>query len=102
MNRRLSTILFLAFVVAAISSYLVYKVAGKQMHPAAQAQTTRIIVPARDLEIGTLIKDADLTTAEWVGSLPKGAIVSKEAAVGRGVVSQLYQGGPIVDNRLAP
>lgn len=102
MNRRLSTILFMAFVVAAISSYLVYRVAGKQMRPAPQAQTTRIIVPARDLEIGTLIKDADLTTAQWVGSLPKGTLVSKEAAIGRGVVSDLYQGEPIVDNRLAP
>lgn len=102
MNRRLSTILFLAFVVAAISSYLVYRVAGKQMHPTTQAQTTRIIVPARDLQIGTLIKDGDLTTAEWVGPLPKGTLVAKEAAVGRGVVSELYQGEPIVDNRLAP
>jgi pilus assembly protein CpaB len=102
MNRRLTTILLMAFVVAAISSYLVYKVAGKQMHPTAQPQTTRIIVPARNLEIGTLIKDADLTTAEWVGSLPKGTLVSKEAAIGRGVVSDLYQGEPIVDNRLAP
>jgi pilus assembly protein CpaB len=102
MNRRLSTILFLAFVVAAVCSYLVYRVAGKQMHPAPQSQMTRIIVPARDLQIGTLIKDGDLTTAEWVGSLPKGTVVAKEAAVGRGVVSELYQGEPIVDNRLAP
>jgi pilus assembly protein CpaB len=102
MNRRLTTILLMAFVVAAISSYLVYRVAGKQMHPTAQVQTTRIIVPARDLEIGTLIKDADLRTAAWVGSLPKGTLVSKEAAVGRGVVSSLYEGEPILDNRLAP
>ncbi len=102
MNRRLTTILFLAFVVAAISSYLVYRVAGKQMHPAQQPRTTRIIVPARDLEIGTLIRDADLTTAEWVGAPPKGTLVSKDAVVGRGVVSQVYQGEPIVDSRLAP
>jgi len=102
MNRRLSTILLLAFLVAAVSSYLVYRVAGKQMHAAPQAQTTRIIVPARDLEIGTLIKDEDLTTAEWVGTLPKGTVVSKEAAKGRGVVSEVYQGEPILDSRLAP
>lgn len=100
MNRRLSTILFLAFVVAAASSYLVYKVAGKQMHPVRQP-TTRIMVAARDLEIGTVIRDADLSTAEWVGLAPKGAFVAKEALVGRGVVSQLYQGEPILDNRLA-
>jgi pilus assembly protein CpaB len=102
MNRRLSTILFLAFVVAAISSYLVYRVAGKQMHPIAQATTARIIVAARDLQIGTIVKDADLTTGEWVGAPPKGVLVSKDAVLGRGVVSQLYQGEPVVDSRLAP
>src|SRR6185312_7581128 len=100
MNRRLSTILFLAFVVAAISSYLVYRVAGRQMHP-KQTPTTAIIVAAQDLQIGTLIKDADLTTAQWVGVPPKGAILSKDAAIGRGVVSNLYQGEPIFESRLA-
>lgn|SRR6185437_838480 len=102
MNRRLTTILFLAFVVAAVSSYLVYRIAGKQMHPVAQPATARLIVPARDLQIGEIIKDADLSTAQWVGTLPKGALVAKEAIIGRGVVSQLYQGEPIMDSRLAP
>lgn len=100
MNRRLSTILFAAFVVAAISSYLVYRIAGKQMHP-AQAPTTAIIVAARDLEIGEVIKDGDLAKAEWVGTLPKGAMTTKETVVGRGVVSALYQGEPVLESRLA-
>jgi pilus assembly protein CpaB len=102
MNRRLSTILFFAFVVAAISSYLVYRIAGRQMHPVVGPAITKIVVPSRDLRIGTIIKESDLSTGEWVGSLPKGALVSKDAVVGRGVVSQLYQGEPIVDSRLAP
>jgi pilus assembly protein CpaB len=100
MNRRISTILFLAFLVAAGSSYLVYRIAGRQMHP-TQAHTTRIMVAARDLEIGTLIHDADLATGEWGGVPPKGTFTAKEAIVGRGVVSQMYQGEPIFDNRLA-
>src|SRR6478672_8528981 len=100
MNRRLSTILLAAFVVAAISSYLVYRIAGRQMHP-AQAPTSTIIVAAQDLPVGTLIKDGDLTTAQWMGATPKGSIVSKDAAIGRGVVSELYQGEPIFDSRLA-
>ena len=100
MNRRLSTILLLAFVVAAVSSYLVYRVAGKQMHP-AQAATTAIIVASQDLKVGTLIKDADLSTAQWVGTPPKGALVSKDAAIGRGVVSEVFQGEPVFDSRLA-
>jgi pilus assembly protein CpaB len=70
------------------------------MHP-AQAPTTTIVVAAQDLPIGTLIKDGDLTTTQWMGAAPKGSIVSKEAAIGRGVVSELYQGEPIFDSRLA-
>lgn len=100
MNRRLTTILFLAFVIAVIASYFVYRLAGKQMK-AAQPRTTRIVVATRDLEIGTLLKDSDMTTSEWVGALPEGAIVSTKTAVGRGVVSHLYRGEPIIDSRLA-
>jgi|SRR3954447_2574178 len=102
MNRRLTTILFFAFVIAALCSYLVYRIAGNQMHASAKPATTKIVVAARDLDIGTLIKDTDVSTGEWVGSLPKGALVAKDKVVGRGVVSQLTQGEPILDSRLAP
>ena len=100
MNRRLSTILLSAFVIAALSSYLVYRVVGRQMHQETAA-TTQILVAAHDLELGAVIKDIDLSTAEWVGPVPKSTLTKKESVVGRGVVSQLYQGEPIVENRLA-
>lgn len=96
MNRKLSTILLLAFLVAAVASYVVYRVAGKQMHPVLAPVTTQILVPARNLPIGTLIRDADLTTGKWLGPPPKGALVTKEAAIGRGVLSDLYEGEPIL------
>jgi pilus assembly protein CpaB len=101
MNRRLTTILLLAFVVAAASSYLVYRIAGKQASAGRRPKTTQIVVAARDLEIGTLLRDSDLATGEWVGPLPKGAILVKTAAVGRGVVSPVNQGELISDSRLA-
>src|SRR3954464_2990331 len=102
MNKRLTTILFFAFVIAALCSYLVYRIAGTQMRAAAKPSTTKIVTAARDLDIGTLIKDTDVSTGEWVGSLPKGALVAKDKVVGRGGVSQLTQGEPILDGRLAP
>ncbi|MFL6414938.1 MAG: Flp pilus assembly protein CpaB [Bryobacteraceae bacterium] len=100
MNRRVSTILLFAFVVAAIASYLVYRVAGAQRR-AVGPETMKIVVAARDLEIGTVIRDEDVKVGEWVGAVPKGLLVAKEAIVGRGVISQLYEGEPIRDNRLA-
>ena len=102
MNKRISTILFLAFLVAAFCSYMVYRIAGTQLHPAPQPSTTKIIAAAHDLAIGALVHDADLTTSDWVGSVPKGVVTTKDAVLGRGVVSQIYQGEPVLDNRLAP
>jgi pilus assembly protein CpaB len=100
MNRRLATVLFSAFVVAALCSYLVYRVIGNRLG-AVQPKSTRLIVAASDIKLGSLLRDVDLTTADFVGSLPKGAILKKENAIGRGVVSNLYQGEPILDSRLA-
>ena len=100
MNRRLATVLFSAFVVAALCSYLVYRVIGNRLG-AVQPKTTRVIVAATDIKLGSLLRDVDLSTADFVGSLPKGAILKKADAIGRGVVSNLYQGEPIIDSRLA-
>jgi len=102
MNRRLSTILLLAFVVALIASYAVYRIAASQMHPvSAQTPTAKILIAARDIPIGTVLADADLATSQWVGTPPKVTVTAKENVVSRGVVSQLYQGEPVLDTRLA-
>lgn len=100
MNRRVSTILFLAFLVAVVASYLVFRIATGQMH-GNTPQTTKIIMAAKDLQIGMLIKDGDVTTGDWVGPLPKGTIVNITDAMGRGVISQLYTGEPVLETRLA-
>jgi pilus assembly protein CpaB len=102
MNRRLLTILLCAFLVASGASYLVYRIAGNQLRAGAHPPTTKLLVAARDLEIGTLIKDSDLRAGAWVGALPKGALAKTDAVVGRGVVSVIYEGEPIMESRLAP
>jgi len=102
MNRRLSRILFFAFIVAAACSYLVYRIAGRQMSGSARPQTVRVMVATRDLPLGTVIHDGDVSFGEWAGTPPKGVLVTKESVVGRGVVSTLYQGEPVFDSRLAP
>jgi pilus assembly protein CpaB len=100
MNRRLMIILMSAFVIAAGCSYLVYRVVGNRLG-ATQPKGTQVIVPVADVKLGSVLHDADLTTTEMVGSLPKGVILRREDAVGRGVTADLYQGEPIVESRLA-
>jgi pilus assembly protein CpaB len=100
MNRRLTIILFLAFIIAAASSYFVYKIARAQAR-AAQPRSTRIMVASRNLEIGTLIRDVDVAAGSWIGPPPKGSFAAKDTVVGRGVVAQIYEGEPILETRLA-
>jgi pilus assembly protein CpaB len=100
MNRRLLLILVSAFVIAAGCSYLVFRVVGTRL-ALGQPKATRVIVAVSDIKLGSVLKDADLSTTDISGPIPKGAILKRQDAVGRGVVSDLYQGEPIVESRLA-
>jgi pilus assembly protein CpaB len=100
MNKRLLTILLSAFVIAAGCSFLIYRVVGNRLG-ATQPKATQVVVAVADIKLGSVLHDADLTTSEMVGSLPKGVILRREDAVGRGVTADLYQGEPILESRLA-
>ena len=100
MNRRLLNVLLIAFLIAAGCSYLVYRLVGNRL-VAAQPKSTRVIVAATDVKLGSVLRDVDLTTTEMTGPLPQNVIIRREDAVGRGVISNLYQGEPILGNRLA-
>ena len=99
MNRRLLLILVSAFVVAAFGSLIVYRVVGNRLGGPQKA--TRVIAAGKDLPLGSVLRDVDLSTTDIVGAVPNGAILKKEDAIGRGVVSDLYQGEPILESRLA-
>jgi pilus assembly protein CpaB len=60
-----------------------------------------VLVAASDIKLGSVLRDADLKTAEWMGPIPNGAIQRRQDAVGRGVVSNIYLGEPILQTRLA-
>jgi pilus assembly protein CpaB len=100
MNRRLLNILLIAFVVAAGCSYIVFRLVGSRLSGTRQT-TTHVVAAATDIKLGTVLRDADLTTIEITGTLPKGALLKKENAIGRGVISNLYLGEPVSENRLA-
>jgi len=75
---------------------------SNQLGTKGRVQTVRVVIAARDLEVGTLIRATDLKTGEIVGTPPKGAAQKPEGLVGRGVVSNLYEGEPVLEGRLAP
>lgn len=101
MDRRLLTILALAFVIASGCSYLVWQLMKGRAAGAQTAATTRFVAAAGDIKLGTVLQASNLKTIEIVGPAPKGAILKPENAIGRGVLSDLYEGEPILENRLA-
>jgi len=103
MNKRLLTILLLAFVIAGACAFLVFRVIGNRLG-AVPTATTKVVAAAGDIKLGTVLAATNLTTIEIAGGAPKGAILEKDknTLIGRGVIADLYQGEPILDNRLAP
>ncbi len=102
MNRRLAVILFSAFIIASACSYLVYRVVASRIAATTPRSTTKVVIAATDIPLGTVLRDVDLATTEILGPLPKGAIVNPKDAVGRGVTASLSQNEPILENHLAP
>jgi pilus assembly protein CpaB len=101
MQRRLSIVLLCAVMIAGAASYVVYRLSGGGQKAVKPVPATQVVVAARDLEVGTLVHESDLTVANWVGSAPKGATLKKSAALNRGVISAIYRGEPVTENRLA-
>lgn len=100
MNNRVLIILLSAFAIAVGCSYLVYRVVGNRLG-ARQPTTTTMVVAAKDIQLGSVLHAEDLGSAEMTGPLPKGVIVNRQDAIGRGVISTLYQGEPVLESRLA-
>ncbi len=102
MNRRLLTILLVAFVIASGCTFLVYRILGHIVVSSKPVATTKVVAAATDIKLGTVLTSSDLTTTEIAGTVPKGAILKPDEAIGRGVIADIYQGEPILDSRLAP
>ena len=102
MNQRLFSVLIFAFVVSAGASLVLYRLIASRVTANAKQPTAQVIVAARTLALGTLLRDSDLKMGDWSGPLPQGALLRKEDVVGRGVMAAIYDGEPIVESRLAP
>jgi|SRR5215467_3746091 len=102
MNQRLFSVLIFAFVVSAGASLLLYRLISSRVTANAKQPTAQVIVAARNLELGTLLRESDLKMGDWTGPMPQGALLRKEDVVGRGVMAAIYDGEPIVESRLAP
>jgi pilus assembly protein CpaB len=101
MNRRLLTILLVAFAVAGICAFLVYRIVSVRMAASKPVSTSRVVSAAKDIPLGAVLQASDLSTITIAGAAPKGAIVKPEEAIGRGVIKDITQGEPVLESQLA-
>lgn len=102
MNRKLVSVLLFAIVIAGIASFVVYRMVGQKVASNHAERTVKVVAASADIKLGTILNASNLTTVEIAGAVPKGALLKPDDAIGRGVISDLYQGEPILDSRLAP
>ncbi len=102
MNRRLLGVVAFALVVSAGASFLLYRLISARFAPAASPAQAKVIVAARVLNVGILVKETDIRFEDWNGPVPQHALRNREDVLERGVLSTIYEGEPILETRLAP
>jgi pilus assembly protein CpaB len=103
MNKRFIGVLIFASIVSLGFSTVFYRLLVRQSETTKAAATTvRIALAARDLEVGSILRDDDIKLADWPGAVPAGATARPQELVGRGVTMPIYAKEPVIDSRLAP
>jgi len=103
MNKRFVGVLTFAFLVAAGASLILYRVLlNRPQNAKAAPAASHIVLAAKNLEVGTVLKEEDVQLADWPGAAPQGATIHVQDLVGRGVTTAIYAKEPIIESRLAP
>jgi pilus assembly protein CpaB len=101
MKRRFLTVVLFAVAFAWAASTLAYRLIAGRPGEEPQQTVTYLVTAGRDLPVGTVIRETDLATQTWSGTLPPVWISNKQEIVGRGVIAGIYRGEPILSSRLA-
>ncbi len=102
MDKRFIGVFAFAILVALATSYAVYRLLANRVATTPQVQTQRVQVAARDLGIGTVLKETDLREVDWGAPIPKNAVIKKEELIERGITNPVSDGEMFTSARLAP
>ena len=101
MKQRLVFVVLFALVVSGAASAVLYRLISAQLAANKVVTNTKVVVATRNLAAGDLIKEVDVKIADWNGPVPIGAIFKTQDALNRGVLEPIYQGEPLVENRMS-
>jgi pilus assembly protein CpaB len=100
-KQRLVFVVLFALVVSGAASAVLYRLISAQLAANKVATNTKVVVATHNLAGGDLIKEVDVKIADWNGPVPVGTITKTEDALNRGVLEPIYQGEPLVENRMS-
>ncbi len=101
MNRRTRVLVLTAFVLAALCTIVVWRLVAGHLAVGNGPRGSKVVAAASNIKLGAVLTPQDLKTVEIVGPLPQGAIADEKTVLGRGVLTDLFTGEPILESRLA-
>lgn len=102
MKKNLIRLIAIAFAVALLSTFLFYRLLVGRL-ASGGGETQSIAVAARRLDAGTTLTQADVKIATVAGSVSmKGALVSREQAIGLTAVETIEANAPLTEANAAP
>ncbi|MGB7758437.1 MAG: Flp pilus assembly protein CpaB [Bryobacteraceae bacterium] len=103
MNKRFVWVLiFVAGVALAISTLLYKALMSHQQPPQVVQATVKVAVAAKDLDVGSVIKEDDVKLDDWTGPVPEGSTSRPQELLGRAVMIAIMAREPVIEKRLAP
>jgi pilus assembly protein CpaB len=102
MRNRLFAVLALAIFAGGGLAYATYRMQAPSAPAAATVATQPIVVAAADLQLGAELRADDLRVINFPkGQAPEGAFGAPSDILGRGVISPIVKGEPILPAKLA-
>lgn len=95
--------LFGAGVSGLLAGYVALVYVSREPTPLQAATPSRtIVVAARDLPAGAIVRREDVETLEWPGTaIPDGFATQAGEVVGRGLITEMKEHEPILESKLA-
>lgn len=104
-GRRRLIVLMLAIVFGGLAGWSALRLINQSSTLAAEtprASAAQVVVAARDLEVGHLLGQEDVTVVEWPSAaLPEGYAQTIPDVVGRGITASVRRNEPLLDTKMA-
>jgi pilus assembly protein CpaB len=104
-NARVFLILALAIICGLAAGYAALRYLNDrptQVVSSNDGETVPVVLAGRDLPLGTVLDDEDLTIVEWpAAAVPLGFASSKEEVSGRSLIANVRTNEPILPTKLA-